>query len=153
MFRKALLLLSLLSLLFGASETEELAALKGDAIVIGEGATDAYVFADPKCLYSQDFIDTIVHNAALRRRFRYHVFLFNMPQVDSTEVIDAIYAAPSPEAAMQTYMLRHEPLPHTVPTPAERAKIERIKEAAEWLAIEKTPFILLDKKPAGASRP
>lgn len=147
MFRTALLLVSLLFTL--SADTDGLAELKKDAIVIGEGPTDAYVFADPKCTYSQDLIDTVVHSVALRKRFRYHIFLFNMPQVDSSREIDAIYAAPAPGDAMRTYMLDHQPLKQPPLTPAVRKKIERIQEAAEWLQIEKTPFIVIDRNATG----
>lgn len=145
MFRTILLLVSFLITLT-AADTESLTVLKKDAIVIGEGNTDAYVFADPKCLYSQDFIDTITHNMTLRKRFRYYIFLFDMPQVNSSEVIDIIYASPDPKTAMETYMLSHKLPEHRTLTARAREKILRIKEAADWLAIEKTPYMVIDKK-------
>ncbi|MEJ2499590.1 MAG: hypothetical protein P8Y65_00390 [Campylobacterales bacterium] len=121
--------------------------LKRDAIEIGEGAKDAYVFVDPKCLKSADFLDAIRENATLRKQFHYYIFLYDMPQAPSEEVINAVYTAASPKEAMFTYMLEHKRLSkETNETPAAaQERIRRIKKAAEQIGIDKTPYLIVNK--------
>lgn len=122
--------------------------LKSDAIEIGEGERDAYVFVDPKCLKSRDFLDTIRENTALRKRFHYYIFLYDMPQVPSAEVINAVYSAASPKDAMFTYMLERKRLSQDENRTPESAKkrILRIKNAAERIGIDRTPYLIVDKQ-------
>jgi hypothetical protein len=121
--------------------------LKSDAIEIGEGMKDAFVFVDPKCLKSADFLDAIRENATLRKQFHYYIFLYDMPQVPSAEVINAVYSAPSPKDAMFTYMLKRKRLSQeTNRTPAAaQERIKRIKNAAERIGIDKTPYLIVNK--------
>lgn len=122
--------------------------LKGDAIEIGEGPNDAYVFVDPKCLRSREFLDTITTNATLRKMFHYYIFLYDMPEVDSKEVINAIYGDAAPKEAMFTYMLKRRRIAKQsdeIP-PAAQEKIRRIEAAAGQIGIKRTPYLIVDKQ-------
>ena len=125
-----------------------LGTLKTDAIEIGEGAKDAYVFIDPKCLKSRDFLETIKDNPTLRKTFHYYIFLYDMPQVSSETVINAVYSAPSPKEAVFTYMLDHKRLSkETGETPPQAIeRINRIKKVAEMIGIDRTPYLIVDKR-------
>jgi len=121
--------------------------LKSDAIELGEGERDAYVFVDPKCLKSADFLEAVRENAALRKRFHYYIFLYDMPQAPSAEVINAVYSAPSPKEALFSYMLERKRISKkTNDTPRTAIeRIKRIKTAAERIGIDRTPYLIVDK--------
>lgn len=146
-------LVLLLALLFShaALSDDALNTLKRidkDAIFIGNGPTDAYAVIDPQCLRSRDFIDAITANANLRRMYRYHLFLYDMPQADSASVIRAIYSAPSPKAALIDYMLHHRlpPNPANKTSPRVRATMQRINAAVDYFGMSRTPYLVIDKQ-------
>lgn len=122
--------------------------LKPDAIEIGSGSRDAYVFVDPKCFKSRDFLETITSSATLPKMFHYYIFLYDMPQVDSIKVINAVYDAPVPKEALLRYMLEHQRLSkmNSDTSRQTREQIGRIRHAAEQIGIDRTPYLIVDKK-------
>ena len=139
---------SLLRLLLPEKALALLASLKSDAIEAGSGPTDVYVFVDPNCPHSRDFVDMVFGNEKMLQRYHYYFFLYPLPLFRSGTAVNAIYSAPSPKAAMIDYMIRRHrfTLRSRVTPPAVQMKIRRIVKAAEQIGIVKRPYLILDKK-------
>ena len=122
--------------------------MRGDAIELGSGPVDAYVFIDPNCPHSHDFLEMVVESDKMRRLYRYYFFFYALPHFGSSAIINAIYAAPSPRDAMIGYMLRHEHLVKLtrMTPPAVQAKVARIGNTAEAIGVDKRPYLIIDKK-------
>jgi len=125
-----------------------LKSLRIDAIELGNGPTDVYVFIDPNCPHSRDFLGMISENKKMQTRYHYYFFLYALPHFGSSAVINAIYADASPKKAMLSYMLKHERLAKLsrLTPPAVQAKVARINVTAEAVGVDKRPYLILDKK-------
>jgi len=125
-----------------------LISLRSDAIELGKGPIDVYVFIDPNCPHSRDFLGMISDNQKMLSRYHYYFFLYALPHFGSSAVINAIYADASPKDAMLSYMLRHQRLTKLsrLTPPAVQAKVARIIVTAEAIGIDRRPYLILDKK-------
>jgi hypothetical protein len=126
----------------------QLQPLRGDAIELGKGPVDVYVFIDPNCPHSRDFVGMIYESAKMRTLYHYYFFLYSLPHFGSSAVINAIYADASPREAMLSYMVGHKPLPKLsrLTPPAVQAKVARIANTAKAIGVDKRPYLILDKK-------
>jgi hypothetical protein len=127
---------------------QQLEPLRSDAIELGSGPVDVYVFIDPNCPHSRDFLGMISESAKMRRRYHYYFFLYALPHFGSSAVINAIYADASPKTALLSYMLKHKPLTRLsrLTPPAVQAKVLRIENTAKAIGVTKRPYLILDKK-------
>jgi hypothetical protein len=133
------------------SEQETLSMLRqlrGDAIELGSGPVDVYVFIDPNCPHSHDFLEMVVDSDKMQRRYHYYFFLYALPIFRSSGIINAIYAAPSPREAMLGYMLAHRHLAKLsrMTPPAVDARVTRISNTAEAIGVDKRPYLIIDRK-------
>lgn len=142
----ATLSLSLYGVNIEPQQWQMLHALKRDAIVIGHGKKDAYVFVDPKCHRSAEFLEAVLESEKLQETFRYYLFVFDMPQVDSHKVVNAVYNAEVPLEALKTYMLLRKRISQeSDATPqSARERIERIEQTAKTIGIDHTPYLIVD---------
>lgn len=153
-FLPVLLFLCLVTAAQAASKPSEqetltmLRQLKGDAIELGNGPVDVYVFIDPNCPHSHDFLEMVVDSDKMQRRYRYYFFLYALPIFRSNGIINAIYAAPSPREALLGYMLSHKHLAKLsrMTPPAVDARVTRISNTAKAIGVDKRPYLIIDKK-------
>lgn len=128
-------------------QRQMLETLKRDAVSIGHGPREAYVFIDPKCHRSAEFLEAILDSETLRNTFHYYLFVYDMPQVDSHRVVSAVYSAPDPLEALKTYMLKRKKVGLKTGAESEsvRHRIERIEAAVQLIGIDHTPYLLIDR--------
>jgi len=117
------------------------------AIIYGEGERKVYVFVDPKCPHSRDFITMINENAKMRSIYRYYIFFYELKRFHSHNLIAAIYASSSPLQRTLEVMvgakvistdLRNEPKIET--------KIDDIASVANAIGISKRPYLIILKE-------
>ena len=60
------------------------------AIIYGEGERKVYVFVDPKCPHSRDFITMINENTKMRSMYRYYIFFYELKRFHSHHLIAVI---------------------------------------------------------------
>lgn len=63
------------------------------AITVGKGENKMYVFVDPYCKYSKQFIKKITQDKSLKDSYTYKIFLLKLDKLDSTNAIEYIYSA------------------------------------------------------------
>lgn len=130
-----------------ASALRLLEPLKPDAIELGNGPVEIFVFIDPNCKFSRQFIDAIHRNEKMLGNYHYYLFLYGLPRLKSDKAIAAIYAAALPEKAMIDYMLEAKNMENIEPrSPVPPPRIERIKAAAEAIGVDRRPYMILKKK-------
>lgn len=148
-FLTTLLSLTLSGVQMQPKERGILYPLKRDSIRIGHGPREAFVFIDPKCHRSAEFLEAVLDSEKLQSTFRYYLLVYDMPQVDSHRIVNAVYSAPDPLAALKTYMLERQKIgleDGAVP-PEVRRRIERVREAAEAIGLDHTPYLIMSSKP------
>lgn len=78
------------------------------AINIGSGSdSDIYVFVDPLCTLSQKYITKIFEDKTLQSKNTYHIFLFELPRLESIEFIQYIYQSENPKSTLLDIMLNN----------------------------------------------
>lgn len=123
-----------------------------DAMLLGHGPVDVYVFVDPECPHSREFVTFIAESAKMQSRYRYHFYLLELPRFHSQEIINAIYAAPSPLEAMIAHMTKQTRMTPVESQGAAAGKIARIKAAADTIDVYKRPYLILNKPPKTARK-
>lgn len=126
--------------------------LEPDAMELGSGPVDVYVFVDPQCPHSREFVAFIAESDKMRRRYRYHFFLYELKRFHSAGVIAAIYGAADPLRAMLRHMTQGKAVVSVKASAATQAKIVRIAEAAETIGVNKRPYLILNKPPKKARK-
>ena len=114
-------------------------------MVMGEGPIKAYVFIDPNCPNSQNFVALIDENAKMRSKYTYYFFFYELKRFNSAELISKIYSAPDPIEAMKQYMIRHDKITYP-PKSSVLVKMTHISKVAETLDVYKRPYIILVKR-------
>lgn len=122
-----------------------LKSIEHHAIIIGNGPIRAYVFIDPNCPNSQNFVSLIEENAKMRSRYTYYLFLYELKRFKSRSLIAQIYSASDPISAMEKTMIEHISPENEIKAQVY-VKIDEISKAAEALDIYKRPYIILVKK-------
>lgn len=146
---------AILSLLC-ASEAESLTPLTYDeslallnridqeAIVLGNGAKQVYVFIDPLCLHSRKFIAMVSQNPKMLSKYQYHLFLYSITRLKSQEDVAAIYASDAPLATLLEVMTTPKRYQQKATT-STQAKVESIASVARKLSVHKRPYIFVAK--------
>ena len=73
-----------------------LQSIDNDAIILGNGKKLLYVFIDPLCPHSRKFITMVSKNPKMLSKYQYHLFLYSIPRMKSTEVVSAVYMSADP---------------------------------------------------------
>ena len=152
---KALVLILLLSISSFATEKPQalLDSISQYAIRIGDGSTNnIYVFVDPMCMHSQNYIEDITKNKKLHKVNSYYIFLYRLPKFDSEELIQFIYQSKNPKLALQEIMIENKEVDTFYLTASEKTlkMIEEIALVGKKLKAEHRPFIIklpIVKKP------
>jgi len=151
--RSTVLLLCIFTAQVNASEytnTQKIALIQPiehDAIVYGEGERKVYVFVDPKCPHSRDFITMINESSKMRSSYRYYIFFYELKRFHSHDLIAAIYASSSPLQRTLEVMVGDKEIPiDTRIDPKIEAKIEDIARVADTIDISKRPYLIIMKE-------
>ena len=126
--------------------------LEADALELGTGPVNVYVFIDPRCPHSREFVAFIAESDKMRRRYHYHFFLYELKRFHSAGIIAAIYNAVDPLQAMLRYMTTVDTLQPAEASDSTHARIERIAKTAEAIGVYKRPYLILNKPPKKARK-
>jgi len=119
-----------------------LKSIQGEAIVLGTGKTDVYVFVDPLCPHSRKFITMVSRNEAMLSKYRYYIYLYSIPRLKSEDVVLAIYASKSPADTLLQVMVKRETI-ETCPDRAGERIVSDIAGVAEKLDVYKRPYLIV----------
>jgi len=122
-----------------------LRSIEHDAIVMGEGSIKVYVFIDPNCPNSRNFISLIEENSKMRSKYTYFLFLYELKRFHSSNLIAKIYSSTNPLETLKRVMIHDEP-PLNESNPAVLDKISQIEKVAEKLDVYKRPYIIMVKR-------
>lgn len=155
MMKKLILILFLLTAVLSAN-TEEghsipsydlslsmIQTIQDDAIVYGEGKKVIYAFIDPLCPYSRKFITMISKNPKMTSKYQYHLFLFSVPRLKSTDVVSAIYLSQKPLKTLLETMI-DDKAQYDQGNQSTKAKVDRIESVGKELNIMKRPYIFIE---------
>ena len=116
------------------------------ALHVGSGNSKVFVFVDPLCPHSQDFIDLIVGSKKMQQKYRYSIFLYHLPKFDSKGVINYSYGCKDALVCLKEVMLEHH-LDHT--RTQEPIEVGYIQESAKSLGVDKRPYLFILKAKSG----
>lgn len=117
------------------------------AMQYGEGDIKAYVFVDPKCPHSRDFISMIHDNEKMRGIYRYYIFFYELKRFNSYKLIGTIYASSSPLQKMLEVMVGGKEIELlTSLSPQIEEEIGNIESVAVELNINKRPYLIIAKE-------
>ncbi len=120
------------------------------AIVIGNGPTHMYAFIDPVCPRSREFVEMIIENEKMQKRYTYHFFYYELKRFHSKGLIGTIYTNNDPFSTMLEVMLRkHEVEPIKTLPPKVITQMNNISKVAEQLDIDKRPYLFVVKLKKG----
>lgn len=126
---------------------ELLNGIESYAMVYGEGAKKVYVFVDPKCPHSQDFISMISENSKMRSTYRYFIFFYELKRFNSHDLIGTIYESSAPLQRTFEVMVEKKEIPaNSRLEPKTEEKIDAISHVADEIGISKRPYLIIAKK-------
>jgi len=157
MKRTFVLFLLFCTLLFAEATHEQLPYYKissiiksvdNKAIILGNGKKEIYVFIDPLCRYSRKFIKTVSTHKSMLHKYRYHLFLYEIPRLHSKEIIYAIYHDKERLQRLLDVMLHNKEvaLPNKALLPDEKKIVTDIAKIAKELDVFKRPYIIVSQE-------
>ncbi|MDO9304808.1 MAG: hypothetical protein Q7T77_05735 [Sulfuricurvum sp.] len=117
------------------------------AMQYGDGDIKAYVFVDPKCPHSRDFISMIHDNEKMRGIYRYYIFFYELKRFNSHKLIGTIYSSSSPLQKMLEVMVGGKEL-ELLPSLSSQVEEEigDIDHVAAELGVNKRPYLIIAKE-------
>lgn len=119
-----------------------LQTIKEDAILLGDGPVDVYVFIDPYCDYSQNFIDLITSSEKMTQKYKYYIFLYSIKRKHSEAMVSTIYYAENSLEILKRVMVNGQKI-EAVYHSETQAKVERIAEVAKKIGVYKRPYLIM----------
>jgi len=124
-----------------------LKTIDAHAIIMGTGEKDVYVFVDPLCPFSKEFISKITKNDLMLKKYKYHLFLYAIPRLHSQEEIDYIYDAKNQLNVLLDIMLNGKKLNYLFTPKADNIeKVREIEHVAKEMNVHKRPFIIISQE-------
>ena len=126
---------------------ELLHQINNEAIILGDGTKDVYIFIDPLCRFSRKFIKTVTSKSIMLKKYKYHLFLYAIPKLHSQTIIYHIYHQKQPLKTLLAIMVQDkqeniEQLPYT----QEKDRVNSIALVAKKLRVTKRPFIIISEE-------
>ena len=121
-----------------------LKSIHNDAIVLGNGEKLVYVFIDPLCPHSRKFITIVSQNTMMLSKYQYHLFLYSIPRLKSTDVVSAVYMSSNPVETLLEIMVEKK-LHSENGDELTKEKIDRITTVAQKIDVYKRPYIYIIK--------
>jgi len=123
-----------------------LSKIKQYALHVGNGASEIYVFVDPLCPHSKDFLDLIVTSDKMQSRYSYYIFLYELDRFHSASLINNIYNCSDTMQCLKKVMLTNHTFEQDATAVAEiTQKINKIEEIAKKLNVYKRPYLIINK--------
>ena len=96
------------------------------------------------CIHSQYYIERITKNKKLQKENSYYVFLYRLEKFDSDELIQFIYQAKNPKAALEDIMIENKEVDTFDLTASEKTLkiLEEVALVGKKLKAEYRPFII-----------
>jgi arsenate reductase-like glutaredoxin family protein len=121
-----------------------LQSIQNNAIVLGNGKKMVYVFIDPLCPHSRKFIKMVSENPIMLSKYQYHLFLYSIPRMKSTDVVSAIYMSKNSLGTLLSAMV-DEDVHYDKGNDITQARVDRIAEVAQEMDVYKRPYIFIIK--------
>lgn len=121
-----------------------LKSIDDTAMLLGKGKKIIYVFVDPLCPHSRKFMTMVSKNPAMLSKYQYHIFLYSIPRLKSTDVVSAVYMSNDPIGTLLQIMLedkRYENQGNAM----TQTKVQRIDTVAKEIDVYKRPYIFIVK--------
>ncbi len=113
----------------------------------GEGDIKAYVFVDPKCPHSRDFISMIHDNEKMRGIYRYYIFFYELKRFNSHKLIGTLYTSSSPlQKTLEVMVGGKEIQPLLSLSSQIEEEIASIESVAIALGVNKRPYLIIAKE-------
>lgn len=117
------------------------------ALQYGTGNIKAYVFVDPKCPHSRDFLSMIYDSDKMRSIYRYYIFFYELKRLKSHDLIRTIYASSSPLQKTLSVMVEgREILERNSFSEKVEERIDSIESVAEAIGVNKRPYLIIKKE-------
>lgn len=124
-----------------------LEGIEQHAMIYGEGERKVYVFVDPKCPHSQDFISMINENSKMRTMYRYYIFFYELKRFNSHNLITAIYESAAPLQRTLEVMVGGKEMQMSTQIESKiETKISDIARVADEIGVSKRPYLIIAKK-------
>lgn len=121
-------------------------SIDSNAITIGEGKKTVFVFLDPMCKFSRKFIKTVTDNPYMLQKYQYHIFLYEIPRLDSNNIIHYVYQSKAPLRELMKIMLENnKPTIKTTFASQTKETVLRIKKIARKIDVYKRPYIIISE--------
>ncbi|HFU74583.1 MAG TPA: hypothetical protein ENK65_03420, partial [Helicobacteraceae bacterium] len=82
-----------------------LETIESQALRIGNGPVKVYVFVDPLCPHSRNFLSLISQSEKMKSRCAYYLFLYTLPRFKSYKEVASIYGAKKPLNTLIDFMV------------------------------------------------
>lgn len=117
------------------------------AIQYGTGDIKAYVFVDPKCPHSKDFLSMIHDNKKMQGIYHYYIFFYELKRFHSHALIGTIYTSSSPLQQTLEVMVGGKEIEELKSFPQKiDEQIGAIERVAEAIGVNKRPYLILKKE-------
>ena len=120
-----------------------LQGIRGEAIVLGGGKTEVYVFVDPLCPHSRKFMTMVSRSEQMLAKYKYYIFLYSIPRLRSEKVVSAIYASPKPSDVLLKVMVDKAPPPIDAGGGQAERTVADIAAVARELDVYKRPYVIV----------
>jgi len=121
----------------------ELQSIEKDAVQFGSGKTIVYVFIDPLCHNSQNYIELISTNKALQNDHTYYIFLQRLKKFNSDATINYIYEAKNPKKALLHIMMNNIKIKKDKQSERVKLKREKINAIALKTEMKRRPYLFI----------
>jgi len=117
------------------------------AITVPGGKNTIYVFVDPFCHYSQDFVEVATDkNNKLRKTYTYKIFLLKLNKFKSMKTIRKILDSKDRLKALTNFMIKHKNLDtnSTISNIEVDTIISEVQKVGKKLDIYKRPYLIIE---------
>jgi len=119
-------------------------SIEDDAIILGSGEKQIFVFIDPLCPFSCKFIKMVSKRKKMLSKYQYHLFLYPIPRLKSDDVIASIYQSSQPLKKLLATMIDKKIEKTSLDSFTQR-KMLRIATVAQKMDVYKRPYIFIVK--------
>ncbi len=123
-----------------------LKTIESAAMHLGSGPTEVYVFVDPNCPHSRNFISLISESKKMQKNYHYLIFLYSLKRMHSEALVQTIYQSNNP-LKMTIDVMLNKKAPTLVQTTKSDVKIAKIAHVAQEIDVYKRPYLVLIKHP------
>jgi len=123
-----------------------LKSIQSHAINLGKGPVDIYVFIDPKCPRSQEFITLISQSKKMQSLYSYHIYLYELKRFHSKPLIESIYGSKNSLQALLDVIVYKKTLKKVPLKDDVKSKIISLENVGKRLDVYKRPYLVLVRK-------